>query len=193
MASKYAGLKGRIPGEMTKHEAAVVAELATIEKLSVAELTAEYNAVQDAATKLAEEAKRLGVMLKARKLRILDRITESGGDGFKGLHGFTWSESFEPYPACDDPGAAVAYFRENGMEDQLELRASEIDSRVESFVKEEALRGELRIETEKQVDPATGEEREVQIVRSKIPGVKVFLDTKLSRVKVGNKSIKEKE
>lgn len=193
MASKYAGLKGKIPGELTKHEAALVAELGTIEKLSVAELAAEYNAVQDAVTKLAEEAKRLGVMLKARKLRILDKITESGGDGFKGLQGFTWSESFEPYPACDDPAAVIKYFSENGMEDQLTLKASEINSRLENFVKEEALRGELRIETEKQVDPATGEERDVQVVRSKIPGVKVYLDTKLSRVKVGNKSVKEKE
>lgn len=187
LASKYAGLKGKIPAEQTKRDVALLTELSTIEKQSVAELTAEYNAVKDAMEKSKAETKRLEILLEARKILILDRITESGGEGYKGLHGFTWTESFEPYPICKDPVAAVQYFRDHGMEDQLELKASEINSRLANFVKEEALRDELTIETEKQIDPTTGEEREVQVVKSKIPGVQVFLDTKLSRVKVGTK------
>lgn len=193
MASKYAGLKGKIPGEPTVHEKALLEELATLDKKQAAELTALFNTATAAGAELAAQVAKNALRLKALKLTILKRIDESGGDGFKGMNGFTWTESFEPYPSCDNPAAVIEYFKEHGMEDQLLLKASEINSRVENFVKEEGLRGELRIETEKVSDPETGEEREVQVVRSKIPGVKVYLDTKLSRVKVGTKSVKEKE
>lgn len=193
MASKYAALKGKIPGEMSARDVALLAELDANRQASVAQLTAEYNAVLEATAKLAEEAKRLKVLADARKILILDRITESGGDGFKGLNGFTWTESFEPYPVCQDPTAAIQYFKDNGMEDQLQLKSSEVNARLANFVKEEALRGELKIETIQEIDQATGETREVQVVKSKVPGVLVYLDTKLSRVKVGTKSATNKE
>jgi hypothetical protein len=65
----------------------------------------------------------------------------------------------------------------------LTLKAGELATRLKTLVKEEAQNNELQIETKDVVDPDTGETRQVTEVRSKIPGVKVFLKNSLSRVK----------
>ena len=188
MASKYAALKGKIPGEQTKRDVALLKEIERLEglKLTPGDLAADFNRVKTTLEAHAEAGKKIAVELEARKLLILHRIDADNSEGFK-ADGFTWSESFEPYPVCEDPAAAIEYFKTNGMEDLLLLKASEVNSRVENFVKDEALRGELTIEEVEQVDEATGETRTVQVVKSKIPGVKVYLDTKLSRVKSTSK------
>lgn len=183
MASKYAGLKGRIPEQekpLTDRDQAIIKEMAEHAEKSLAELAVAYNAVEvqiEAAALVAA-----GLKHKQDALEILIRKTIDGNSIEKiGLDGFTWSNTYEPFPVADDPAAAVQYFKDNGMEDQLKLTASEVASRLKKHVKEEALANELEI-IEKVVEGPDGPVTTTE-VRSKIPGVKVFLKPSLSRVK----------
>jgi hypothetical protein len=182
MASKYAGLKHRIPEQPTARDAALTAELAAIETETLAELTAGYNTCKDAAGKLAEQVKQLSVRLEAREILIRRALDAQGATSVR-MQGYTWSEKFEPYPVTEDPAAVVRYFREHGLEDQLTLTASELNGRLKNLVKEEALANELQVDVVTVVDPATGAEQQTTEVRSRVPGVRVFLKAGLSRVK----------
>lgn len=192
MASKYAKLKGRIPEgvrEPSEKETAIAAHLAARQATTLADLIAEYTGQAAQAEKLAAETKIIALLMEALERLIRQRLDAMNADGLSS-GGFTWSTSYEPYPvvlANDVPGI-VQYFKDHGMEDQLALKASEVAARLKSFVKEEALNNELEIGTREVPDPRTGEPIEVPDVRSKIPGVRVFLKAELSRVKSGKRS-----
>lgn len=188
MASKYAGLKGKIPEQPTERDEVFRRETAKRADKTVGELTEEYNTVQDAIARLAEKTKTGNLLKRVLEVLIREKLDAQDADSIN-ASGYTWTPQFEPYPIAEDVDAIVKYFQENGMEDQLQLKASELATRLKSFVKDEALANELIIEIKTEVDPATGEEVEIgRDVRSKIPGVRVFLGSGLSRVKSNKRS-----
>lgn len=182
MASKYAGLKGKIPERLTERDEKFKEETAKRKGKTFGELTGEYNVIQEALAKLAEKTKTGNLLKRVLDVLIRESLDAQNADSVRS-NGYTWTPLFEPYPIAEDVDAIVKYFEENGMEDQLRLKSSELASRLTDFVKEEALANELNIETITQVDPVTGDETEVTTVRSKIPGVRVYLGSGLSRVK----------
>lgn len=185
MASKYAGLKGRIPEQFSARDVALDAAIEERKGKSVAELTVEYNQAKDAAAEMTIKAKTLKVKADALEILIRRKLDAEDADAIR-INGYTWSETFEPYPVCDDIDAVLEYLQnpDNGMADQLRLKSSEIGERLKNHVKEEALANELVIDTKMVDDPsAPGGQREVTEVRSRIPGVKVYLKPGLSRVK----------
>ncbi len=178
MATKYASLKGVIPEQVTERDALVTEFIEAFRGESFDALTVRYNAADRKAGALASRVKRNKARMDA--LEILTRGALAALNMERAtLNGFTWSEGCEPYPSCDDPAAIIQYFTEHQMTDMLTLKASELASRLKMFVKEEALNNELTIEDVP--DPVTG--AIVQVVRSRIPGVKVYLKTSLSRRK----------
>ena len=180
---KYAGLKGKIQVQDKEQiSAEAQAELAPREKFQLPELIAEYNKVETEIRALNAQLKPRGFILRA--LDVLIRRGLSGQDASSiGMQGFVWGTNVEPYPSADDPAAVKKYFRENGLAELLELTPSELAGRLTKIVKEEAENNELRVVEEVVKDPVTGEEHSVQVTRSKVPGVKVFLAEKLSRNK----------
>jgi hypothetical protein len=183
MASKYAGLKGRIPERQTARDVALEAAITERKENNVADLTEEYNLLNAKAKQLTAEGKALKVKADAVEILIRRKLDVEEADAIR-INGFTWSETFEPYPVAEDVDAIVQYFEEHDMKDQLRLKSSELAERLKTFIKEEALAGELTIEQKEIEDPlAPGGKREVTEVRSKIPGVKVYLKPGLSRVK----------
>lgn len=188
MASKYAHLRGKIPEQQAPPSEKSL-KLIELQKVivdrSFLNLTAEYNAKDKVVNGLKGDLKDAELELEAVELLIREQLDAEGTDGVR-INGFTWSEGCEPYPSllARDTSGVVDYFKENGMEQELELKASELASRLKNFVKEEALAGDLIIE-EKVVTDDLGEEHTVSEVHSRIPGVKVFLKKTLSRVKSG--------
>lgn len=185
MASKYAHLKGHVPEEQTVRDVALVKALEEREKLTLDELTKQYNDLEVEAEQLAVKVKDVNVRWEACEILIRGGLAQFNADAIR-LHGYTWSEGCEPYPVCEDPRVVEKYFRENGMEDQLLLKTTELASRLKNFVKNESMNNELTSEEKQFVDPVTGEERTIIEVRSKIPCVRVFLKKSLSRRKSGN-------
>lgn len=189
MASKYAGLKGRIPEEEPTERAEDLKKALDDRKAkALTELTQEYNGLKLVAAKLAADVKANNVLLEALELLIRKAIDDSGADS-AGFHGYTWAPKFEPYPVAEDPDAIVTYFKDNGLEDQLKLTATELAGRLKSYVKEEALANELTIEMKEIPAPDGNGTIEVTEVRSKIPGVRVFLKGGLSRSKSSTKGV----
>jgi hypothetical protein len=181
VASKYAGLKGVIPEQQSQRDAAL--DLAIVERRTktVAELTEEYNQVNAEAATLSLRAKVVGIQAKALEILIRKKLDADDADAIR-INGYTWSETFEPYPIAQDPAVIEQYFREHGMEDQLRLTATELATRLKNHVKQEALANELIVQEIPNPDnPGTT----ITEVRSQIPGVKVFLKAGLSRVKSG--------
>jgi hypothetical protein len=188
VGSKYAGLKGKIPEERSERDVAFQTESAKRKDKTIGELTEEYNVVQEALARLAEKTKTGNLLKRVLEVQIREKLDAQDADSIN-ANGYTWTPTFEPYPVAEDVASIVKYFQENGMEDQLQLKASELATRLKSFVKDEALANELIIEIKTEVDPATGEEVEIgRDVRSKIPGVRVFLGSGLSRVKSNKRS-----
>lgn len=182
-APKYAHLKGRIPEAPTEKAAAVIAEMKEFASRTIVELTALYNAEEIVSDDLASKVAKSDAKMKALEALIRGHIKQQGLEAVT-ASGFHWGENVEPYPVCEDPAAIKKYFRDHGMEDQLELKSTELATRLKTFVKEEAAANELDIQIKEVDDPeAPGGKREVTEVRSKIPGVKVFLAHKLSRTK----------
>lgn len=184
MASKYEGLKGRIPEEeqpASDRDVVIATEMAEYGSKSLLELTDAFNRVGEQITEKAAEKKVLDLRQEAIDILIRKTIDAQGADKV-GMHGFTWSIKYEPYPVADDPSAAIEYFGGNGMEHLLTLKASEVATRLKNYVKEEALNNELEI-VEKVGTTPDGEPMTTTEVRSKIPGVKVYLKPSLSRVK----------
>jgi hypothetical protein len=183
LASKYAGLKGRIPeAPQTPRAADIAGKLNDWKDESISSLTEMFNGASAASAALAAEVKKVNATLEALEILIRQKLEALEGDAIS-VNGYTWSPKFEPYPVCDNPQAVVQYFRENDMESELVLTNTELASRLKTYIKEEALNNELQITTREEVDPITGDIREVPEVRSKIPGVKVFLKPGLSRAK----------
>lgn len=182
MASKYAGLRGKIPVQKTDREEAIEKIYQEHKDDEIAVIAAAYNDRVAQATELAARAKIVANHLEAYDILLREKLDALGGDGIS-MHGYTWSPKTEPYPVCDDPEQIVKYFTEHEMADQLVLTKTELASRLKSFVKEEALNGELIVEPKTVTDPDTGEERIVNEVRSQVPGVRVFMKESLSRVK----------
>lgn len=179
MASKYAGLKGRIPEQQTPRNANLIAELEKREKDPIASLTLAYLENRREAAGLATKVSALGVIEEALEILIRQRLEADEMDGVK-IHGHSWSEKFEPYPVCEDPAKIIEYFKKHDA-DQLQLKSSELASRLKNLIKEEALAGELKIENEDVTDTVTGEVRSISIVRSsRVPGVRVFLKAGLN-------------
>lgn len=188
MASKYAGLRGKIPEQPTERDVQFKELSAKRKGKTFGELTEEYNAVVEGLKKLAERTKAGNLLKTVLEVLLRESLDAQDADSVN-ANGYTWTPQFEPYPIAEDVDAIVKYFRENGMEDQLQLKASELATRLKSFVKDEALANELIIEIKTEVDPSTGEEVEIgRDVRSKIPGVRVFLASGLSRVKSSKRS-----
>jgi hypothetical protein len=180
---KYEHLKNSIPRQQTERSAAVEALLKEWSLDSISTITERYNLVNHQAARITAIAARLGVRAAALEILIKKRLEADDSDGII-VNGYTWSENVEPLPVCEDPDAIVKYFKEHEMEDQLALNKGELANRLKNFVKDEALNNELEIVTVEVDDPeAPGGKRETTEVRSKIPGVKVFLKSKLSRVK----------
>lgn len=183
MASKYARLKGKIPERQTERDEALDEKLKECRQDPLVTLTEKYNAACVEADRLSSLVKTNNVACDALEILIRKKLDAEDADSV-GMHGFTWSEKFEPYPVAEDPAAIVKYFKEHGLEDQLALSNTELASRLKKYVKEEALAGELVVETKQVDDPdAPGGSREVTEVRSRIDGVRVFLKGGLSRVK----------
>lgn len=182
-APKYAHLKGRIPEAPTEKAAAVIEQMKAYASLTIVELTAEYNKIESEGEDLKKKVAVHSAKDKALEALIRGHLKQQGIEAVT-ASGFNWGENVEPYPICEDRDQIKKYFKDNGMEDQLELNGTELATRLKSFVKEEAAANELTIEVKEIDDPeAPGGKREVTEVRSKIPGVKVFLATKLSRTK----------
>lgn len=183
MASKYARLKGKVPEQETERDQAINEFLAEWRNDSLAVLTEAYNKACTDGDELAAKVKKTNQRIDALEILIRRRLDAEDADSV-GMHGFTWSEKFEPYPVAEDPVAIVKYFKDNELEDQLALTNSELAGRLKKYVKEEALANELVVVTKQVDDPdAPGGTREVTEVRSHIPGVRVFLKAGLSRVK----------
>jgi len=183
MASKWAHLKGKVPEKApTLRDMALGEELNKIDAADIGQLTDEYNALWKESDDLAALVKANKLKMDAREILIRKRLASKGVDGAM-VNGYTWTEKFEPYPVCEDPAAIVEYFRTHDMEDQLTLSNTELASRLKSFVKDEASRGELQVIT----IPGENGEEDTTEVRSSIPGVKVFLKADLSRVKSSKK------
>lgn len=182
MGSKYAGLRGRVPEQQTERDIELQVRLEEWEGQTLAELTASFNQFTQHLQAATEKVKGINLSLEACEILIREKLDALEGDAIT-VNGYTWSPKFEPYPVCEDPAAIIKYFEEHNMKDQLLLKSSELASRLKNFVKEEALNGELIVETKTVPDPETGEERTINDVRSQIPGVKVFLKGSLSRVK----------
>lgn len=179
MASKYSGLKGRIPIQETPRGEAVAAEIKRHGDKDIKQLTEDYNAVKSHIEQLEAKVAEHKAVEQALLVLIRRRIDASGADSIT-INGRTWSETFDPFPVCDDIGAIVTYLKENGMEDQLELTKSELSSRLKDFVKNEALANELDVEEVKKEDGSVE-----TVVKSKIPGVRVYLKPGLSKAKAG--------
>lgn len=182
MASKYAGLKGKVPQEQTPREANILRGMETRMRMSFAELATEHNTLKTRQAKLADYAKRLKQQIDAIELLMQDRLNAENHDRIT-TTGFNWSISYEPYASAENPEEIVKYFREHNMEAQLELSKTELASRLKTFVKEEALNNELTIEEVEEVNPQTGETFKKIVAKSKIPGVKVFLASEISKTK----------
>lgn len=183
MASKYAGLKGKIPVELTPRQENVQREYAERKDRTFAQLAEEYNKLDADRAELARKA--AGIKAKADAIEDLMREALDGMDADKIVtQGYNWSDCPEPYPVVEDIDAIVKYFNEHEMGDQLTLKKTELATRLRSFVKEEALANELIVTTVE--DPVTHETRTE--VRSNIPGVKVFLKPSLSRTKAAQRS-----
>lgn len=183
MASQWAFLKGKVPEKQpTARDLGLAEELRKIDEADLGQLTQEYNDLWKESDDLAALTKANKLKMDAREIMIRKRLAAKGVDGAM-VNGYTWTEKFEPYPVCKDPGAIVAYLREHDPA-QLNLTNTELASRLKAKVKEEAKAGELIIET--QPDPNNPGE-DVTIVRSQVPGVEVFLKTDLSRVKSSKK------
>lgn len=187
MASKYAGLKGKIPEQPTERDEKFKAETGARKGRTFGELAAEYNLIEDAMKKLAEKTKTGDLLKKVIEVLMRASLDAQNADSVN-ADGYTWTPQFEPYPIAENPTAIVKYFQENGMEDQLQLKSTELAGRLKNFVKEEALANELIIESRTEKDPVTGEDVGVNEVRSKIPGVRVFLASGMSRVKSAKRS-----
>jgi hypothetical protein len=181
---KYKALKGKIPVQPSERDEAISAAIKEREGKSHTELMEELNALEPKIAEKAAELKALNTTYDALDIMIRERLEGLNVDGVK-AHGFTWSKNVEPFPVvrAADVEQIVQYFRDNGMEDQLALKASEIAGRLKTFVKEEALAGEFEIEEVEVPDPETGGTKTISEVRSKIPGVRIFLSEKLSRTK----------
>lgn len=180
MASKYAMLKGKVPKEPTERDIKLVSQMERHKGLTFTELAQLYNTTEAVIAKLTGKAKEVSVKLAALAALLEDHLEGQNADNIT-TQGRTWGISYEPYPTAEDPEAIVKYFNENGMASQLELTKSELAARLTNFVKEEAAANELIIE-DKTIDTPDGP-KEVREVRSKIPGVKVFLWSGLSKAK----------
>lgn len=180
MASKYAMLKGKIPKEPTERDVRLVAEMAKQKGKSFTELAEIYNRTEAVKAKLDAKSKEQGAKLAALAALLEEHLEGTNADNIT-TQGRTWGISYEPYPTAEDPEQIVKYFNENGMASQLELTKTELASRLTNFVKEEAAANELIIE-DKIIETPDGP-KEVREVRSKIPGVKVFLWSGLSKAK----------
>lgn len=187
MASKYAGLKGKIPVQQTEREEAIQKIIDEHKDDEIAAIGAAYNDRAMEAAALAVKVRDVANHLEAYDILLRQKLDGLDGEGII-MHGYTWSPKYEPYPVCEDPDAIVKYFEDHEMADQLVLTKTELANRLKSFVKEEALNGELIVEPRTVVDPTTGEERIVNDVKSQVPGVRVYLKESLSRVKSRSKA-----
>ncbi len=181
MASKYAGLKGKVPEAPTERSQEITEHILKRAGQSFTDLAGDYNNLRGKIDGISAALKVLNTELDAIEIMLRESLEAQNADSVK-TQGYTWSSNPEPYPSCENPEAIIAYFNDNGMADQLKLRSTELASRLKGFVKEEALANEL-IPSVKIVDGPDGEPIETLEVRSKIPGVKVFLKYSLSRVK----------
>jgi hypothetical protein len=184
MASKYAHLKGQIPIEEVIYSPEVAAFMKEYAELdpTPGERAKRYNTLNAEAVEMAGKVKVLNQKLEAAEANMLQSVDSNGIDSIK-ADGYTWTPTFEPYPSCEDPEAIVKYLKRKKMGSMLVLKVSELASRLRQLVKDEAANNELRIDVVSETDPITGEVKERRIVRSRVPGVKVFLKAKLSRVK----------
>jgi hypothetical protein len=180
MASKYAALKGKIPKEPTERNIKITQEMGKRKEKAFAELAAEFNKVELIISKLKGKQAEMALKLNAISALMEDKLEAEDADNIT-TQGRTWGMSYEPYPSAEDPEAIVKYFNENGMAAQLVLNKTELAARLVTFVKEEAANNELIIETETVEGPDGPIEK--QVVKSKIPGVKVFLWSGLSKAK----------
>ncbi len=183
MASKYAKLKGKVPEQPTERDEALDENIKTWKDDPAGSLTERYNAAVMEGARLASLVKTNKYVIDALEILIRRKLDAEDAESL-GMHGYTWSETFEPYPVAADPAAIVKYFNEHGLGDQLVLSNSELASRLKKYVKEESMENELVVKTIMVDDPeAPGGQREVTEVWSRIPGVRVFLKGGLSRVK----------
>lgn len=184
MASKYAHLKGQIPVEEIVYSPEVTAFMAAfaVEDLNDGDRAKRFNTLTNESIELSKQVKVLSNKLDAAEANMLKGLDANGTEAVK-ADGYTWTPTFEPYPSCEDPEAIVKYLKRKKMGSMLVLKVSELASRLRSLVKDEAVNNELRITIDEYTDPATGEVKQRRTVRSRVPGVKVFLKAKLSRVK----------
>lgn len=180
MASKYAALKGKIPKEPTERDVKFVQAMVERKSKSFSELAQEFNTTEAVMAKLATKTAELKLKLSVIAALMEDRLECEDADSIT-TQGRTWGISYEPYPQAEDPEKIVEYFNENGMAAQLLLNKTELAARLVTFVKEEAANNELVIETETVEGPDGPIEK--QVVKSKIPGVRVFLWSGLSKAK----------
>jgi hypothetical protein len=183
---KYSKLEGTIPAEPTERDEAIIAGIEERKHKTFAELATEYNQLEVASLELTKKVKAQSVTFAVLEILLRGHLEATDADSISTL-GFNWSRGCEPYPVCEDPDAIVKYFNEHEMGDLLALTKTELAGRLKKLVKEEALANELQITTET-VEGPNGEPVEKQVVRSNVPGVRVFLKKSLSRTKASTKN-----
>lgn len=182
MASKWSTLKGKLP-EVPEDSTRLDLLHAEQDKHSgkpLVELTKEYNSRRDELNAIKEREKELNLEVEALERLIVKALNDSGSDIWRG-NGYSFSESVEPYPSVQNSADVVRWVKENGMEDLLTLNYQ----RLSSIVKEHITEGNVDIETEVLGRDAEGNEITRETIKTKIPGVNVFLKSGLSRRKAG--------
>lgn len=193
MANKFAGLKGTIPvDEPDITDEALLKLLQEREAKTLDELTREFNGLEDDLALHAVQTARLGLRAKALDILLRKKLAAENADAVT-MHGYVWGVNVEPYASvlAKDIPTVEQYFRDHDMLDLLELKTSEIASRLKNFVKDEAENNLLNVE-EETVELPGGELTVKRTVTSQIPNVRVFLKPTLSRKKVALKIKKEK-
>lgn len=188
MASKYAHLKGKVPGaqrEQTPREQEITQHIERRKEQTLSQLAQAYNLMCVQKERIAGIAAKHKIKMDAFE-RMIEQRLDSADEDSVSMHGYTWSTAFLPFPVLKDanPEEIKTYLRDNGQGDLLELSITELSERLTKLIKEEAENNELDISERTIVDETTGEARTVQDVKSsKIPGVRVFLKSSLSHVK----------
>ena len=178
MPSKYANLRNSIPEIPSARDHAIEGYLHDYEGMTLNALTGAYNEINDGMDVLETQIKALVLQREAVSILIRQRLASENLDGAT-INGYTWTDKPSPHPVVDDPTAVVDHFLQQGQKDMLSVHYQ----RLASIVKEEARNNELDITVTTEVNPDTGEEVETTEVRSRIPGVRVYLRPGLSRVK----------
>jgi hypothetical protein len=146
---------------------------------SIDELTAEYNRLEAIKKEQSAAHDKTSTTMDALEGLIQKKIEALNLDNLS-VNGYTWTPQAKAYATQENPQALIQYFIDNGQAHLLMIHGS----RLNAMIREEIDAGTILIEPKEVVDPATGETRTVNEVRSSVlPGVRVYLEDALGRAK----------